>query len=471
MLKQLRLENFRAFRQVTIDFSRITILAGANSSGKSSILQAINGVLQSKSERGFPFDFVLNGQLTQLGSYRNVVHGHNAKHSFGIHIKFSLGGEEYSAGGTFKVADDSPNLFPRSISCSTGKSGSISIEWNQKDRKFKLKIDPTQSLLAGNSKRLIDTLIELAKVNRPSDQKSVAQLVSAIREDSGPATGMLVDLLSESVEIGREGIKSSSADAGLSLSEFEGRPFFVPIRNQVYKALDVLRGQSSYLGPVRAHPSRYYSVARQNFTADPYGESMSHTLALWKENRNPRFVEVKQALVNLELATDLNAELELGEFLKLLVKPKGRQFPDTIADVGFGVSQVLPMLVADAALEDGGMLMVNQPEIHLHPSSQALLGNYFSSRSKKRQYVVETHSEYLINRLRLLVARNELQESDVVIYYCGSETTQNPSGVSKVTMKRDGTLSGMPKEFFSTYSVDTFNLAMTVMGDDDHASE
>ncbi|KFN41041.1 hypothetical protein N789_03930 [Arenimonas oryziterrae DSM 21050 = YC6267] len=198
---------------------------------------------------------------------------------------------------------------------------------------------------------------------------------------------------------------------------------------------------------------------------------MSHTLALWKENRNPRFVEVKQALVNLELATDLNAELELGEFLKLLVKPKGRQFPDTIADVGFGVSQVLPMLVADAALEDGGMLMVNQPEIHLHPSSQALLGNYFSSRSKKRQYVVETHSEYLINRLRLLVARNELQESDVVIYYCGSETTQNPSGVSKVTMKRDGTLSGMPKEFFSTYSVDTFNLAMTVMGDDDHASE
>jgi len=172
-------------------------------------------------------------------------------------------------------------------------------------------------------------------------------------------------------------------------------------------------------------------------------------------------------LIKLELATDLSAEVELGEFLKLMVRPAGRLFPDTIADVGFGVSQVLPLLVADAALPAGGVLLVNQPEIHLHPSSQALLANYFAERIDRRQYILETHSEYLINRLRLLVANGTLSEDDVKIYYCGG----GAAGVQEVRVRKTGVLEGMPKDFFTTYSSDTFKLAMSVMEDGEHAAE
>jgi energy-coupling factor transporter ATP-binding protein EcfA2 len=468
MLTQLRLENFRAFKSVTFDFKKITVLAGANSSGKSSVLQAINGVLQSRGDRGFPFDFVLNGQQTQLGSYRNVVHGHNAKNSFGVHIKFDLDGSNFTAGGTYKVADNAAHLFPRYVALSSSDLGGLLIEWNQKDQRFKLRLDPSDTMTSVNSRKVLNTILELAKTGE-ADRDSFASVLAAVSVDGKPDAQRLNQLLAARVDALRAGIKSTTGDDGKSLSEFESKPFFVPLRDRVFKALDALRARFSYLGPVRAYPSRYYSIARQGFTADQYGDSMSHTLAQWKEKRSARFNEVKQALVSLELATDLNAELELGEFLKLLVKPQGRSFPDTIADVGFGVSQILPMLVADASLDKSGVLMVNQPEIHLHPSSQALLGNYFASRCAERQYIVETHSEYLINRLRLLVAKGELSEEDVVIYYCGHETDTCPSGVSKVLMRKDGTLSGMPKEFFTTYSGDTFRLAMAVMEDDDAA--
>jgi predicted ATPase len=190
-------------------------------------------------------------------------------------------------------------------------------------------------------------------------------------------------------------------------------------------------------------------------------------LTFWKEHRSQAFNEVKQALIKLELASDISAQVELGEFLKLLIRPSGRGFSDTIADVGFGVSQILPMLVADAAMPLNGTLLVNQPEIHLHPSSQALIADYLSERIDRRQYVIETHSEYLINRLRLLVAKGVLKEDDVKIYYCSNVSGSGQKGVTEVRVRRDGVLEGMPGDFFTTYATDTYRLAMAVMDNDD----
>jgi predicted ATPase len=188
---------------------------------------------------------------------------------------------------------------------------------------------------------------------------------------------------------------------------------------------------------------------------------VSLRLARWKQGARHRFAAVRDALVQLELATELNVQTHLGEFVQVRIKPKERKYADTIADVGFGVSQVLPMLVSDAALPPESVLLVNQPEVHLHPSSQALLGEYFSQRIGSRQYVIETHSEYLITRLRILIARKKLRPEDVNLYFVMPTPSEDGTLIRHIRLDEAGGFIDPPKEFFRTYITDSYELALS----------
>ena len=88
-------------------------------------------------------------------------------------------------------------------------------------------------------------------------------------------------------------------------------------------------------------------------------------------------------------------------------------------DVGYGVSQILPLIVDAQRATSNTILLLQQPEVHLHPKAQAALGSLIKdwvSKSKKT-VVVETHSDYLVDRLRLEVKQANLKESDVSIFF------------------------------------------------------
>lgn len=88
------------------------------------------------------------------------------------------------------------------------------------------------------------------------------------------------------------------------------------------------------------------------------------------------------------------------------------------ADVGYGNSQVIPVLVAGLNAEGGDTFIVEEPEIHLHPKAQAELGDFFLDQFKRGvQSVIETHSEHMIVRLQRHIAQGNLQPKDVRIYY------------------------------------------------------
>src|SRR5262249_27352768 len=122
----------------------------------------------------------------------------------------------------------------------------------------------------------------------------------------------------------------------------------------------------------------------------------------------------------------------------------------------------LPMLVSDVQLGEAATLVMSQPELHLHPSAQAAIADYIWRRTKdlKRQYVVETHSEYLINRFRLLVSKGVVPEEEVALYYLTLE--EDRVEPKRIYIRKNGTLEGAPEDFFDTYRVDSFNLAMSV---------
>lgn len=146
--------------------------------------------------------------------------------------------------------------------------------------------------------------------------------------------------------------------------------------------------------------------------------------------------------------------------MELKGKPKPISPPTNLTDLGFGPSQVLPVLVAVNQLSPGSVFVVAQPETHLHPEAQARLASYFVRLAKERSitFIVETHSEYLINRLRRLVAEGEIAEEDVSVAHVansGKEAKMHP-----VELRADGQIVGAPEDFFETYMMDVMKLAM-----------
>lgn len=463
MIKSLQLENFRAFKSAEIEFRKITIIAGQNSSGKSSILQAINSVLQSTQGRTFPFDLVLNGSKAHLGGFKNVVHGHNARNSFGVGIEFTLDGKTHSFFSRYKKPEEENHLFPTQIKLRSDSFGTALIEWNRRTKSFFVALQPSETLVNEKKINLENTFGILSRSENHADVDSFLDILNIT--DKSQVSSAISTLFDAVTRESANGDRYQTSDFSQLISKAASNPFFESITKSTSEAIKKLESICTYLGPLRATPSRYIPLGGSNFGTDGTGEGTSRTLGKWKERSSSLISEVKNSLSELELASDLTVTIEHDEFLKVGIKPHGRSYIDSIADVGFGLSQILPMIVGDINLPPDGTLIVNQPEIHLHPSSQAKLANYFSKRAHEKQYIIETHSEYLINRLRLLVARGDLDCDMISLIYCSADE-KGGSTIHNIGIERNGSLSNAPADFFSTYSADAFGIAMAVVDDD-----
>src|SRR6202007_2618510 len=100
---------------------------------------------------------------------------------------------------------------------------------------------------------------------------------------------------------------------------------------------------------------------------------------------------------------------------QLRVKSTG---PDAnLVDVGYGVSQALPIIVDSILAPNDSVVLVQQPEVHLHPKAQAALGTFFGelTQESSKCFVIETHSDFLVDRVRLAVAKGSLKSENISI--------------------------------------------------------
>jgi predicted ATPase len=227
-----------------------------------------------------------------------------------------------------------------------------------------------------------------------------------------------------------------------------------------------------YLGPLRDEPKPVYPLAGATDPRD-VGFRGEHTAAVLdvhrytqvtylpsevfakgqKEWTQKRKVSLLRAVVDwleymgVACKVETHDKGKLGHELQVAIA--GESALHDLTHVGVGVSQVLPILVLSLLAEEGSTLVFEQPELHLHPRVQTRLADFFLSMTLlNKQCVVETHSEYLINRLRLQTAKaagDEIAEA-VVIYF-----VENERGVSNyrpLHINRYGVIDDWPKGFF-----------------------
>jgi predicted ATPase len=139
---------------------------------------------------------------------------------------------------------------------------------------------------------------------------------------------------------------------------------------------------------------------------------------------------------------------------EVLVKTSHSTTEVTLPDVGFGVSQVLPVIVECFYAQPNTTVLLEQPEIHLHPSVQSALADLFieTVQSKENgteravQLIVESHSEHLLRRLQRRVAEGVIRPEEVALYFC--KRGQNGSVIEPLEINLFGDIKNWPDDFF-----------------------
>ena len=209
------------------------------------------------------------------------------------------------------------------------------------------------------------------------------------------------------------------------------------------------------VAPLRSKPRRTYDPVRE--TASPEGEHVPMRMMRLSRTEKGGWTSLHDDLVDFGRGS--------GLFSDIKVKRHGRQMSDpfqlqvkvrsgphaNIMDVGYGVSQSLPILV-DVMAATGRTFLLQQPEVHLHPRGQAELASLFveaAAGKRGNRFLIETHSDYIIDRVRISVRKRILKPDDVSILYfepAGAAVT-----IHALTLDADGNLRNAPagyRDFF-----------------------
>jgi predicted ATPase len=219
----------------------------------------------------------------------------------------------------------------------------------------------------------------------------------------------------------------------------------------------------------RGAPKRYY------FT-DPMNEetgSKAEFISILQDNERVR-AAVDEWMNRFNLKIQVKA---LADMLhRVLVEQNKLDLGLDLTDVGFGVSQILPIIVKGFSAPANSLVLVEQPEAHLHPKMQADLADLFLvmsglasilpegdaieaplTDSVKKCFIIETHSEYLLKRLRLRVAQGKVRPQDVAIYFLSKSEQSDTTVLGKKDISSDG-LFDWPEEFYATDLQDDLDL-------------
>ena len=180
---------------------------------------------------------------------------------------------------------------------------------------------------------------------------------------------------------------------------------------------ELLRDRVRYLGPLRQEPRAFSDFSDESRTdVGAAGEHLARVLQ-WHSAKSVDVPELGQAglvdglehwLRELGIVEDVTVEARGRAGVSIEVRPPDLDRPVDLTSVGVGVSQVLPVLAVCLLAEPGDIILLEQPELHLHPALQMRLADFLlACVDSGRQIIVETHSEHLVNRLRRRVAEDD----------------------------------------------------------------
>lgn len=443
MLTNIRLRNFKSFSDTGgVEMAPLTVLTGPNSSGKSAIIRAMMALRQTVESRDHSTAFVPTGEYVDLGSYEDFVFKRDTKSSVGIDIVSKL-----SRHGTFfGIEMRSTQNQEMSLSLELAYLASIdriylkqsTVDFNQGEIQIRKKTMKSKQI--GRSYRTSVSLLGDESVDLPNSGRAKFHAVP-------PDTHEFNDLEKRRKRFSqREGEKVVATQ------------FAKMVEECVLRELANLR----YIGPLRESPRRMYlstgETPREVGIAGELGPAV-----LWSASKARQLdsVTLSEWCKRMGLALEIKLAPVRGGFFRILIVDMHTGVAVSLSDVGVGTSQLLPILIQGLIAPTGATLLLEQPEIHLHPRAQAYLADFLIDVNQRDVgVIVETHSEHLITRLQRRIAEETLKPDDVALYY----VTPSPKGstLERVNIDKYGRIPAAPNGFFEEGFEETFDLMKAV---------
>lgn len=442
MIKQLRIQNFKGWRDTgTIRMAPISLFFGANSSGKSSIGQFLMMLKQTVESPDRKTVFYPGGKnsAVQLGSYQEMVFHRDTANSISFEYQWSMPG----------------NLEFKDPLSKQSYSGNELV--------FEAKVG------IGDKKQHAPVLNELEyDLIRTKENKS--ENIFALGMKRKPGTKSEYKVEAKKYSLKRKPGKVWYPRAPV---RFYGFPDEVVAYHQNADFVQTLNlcheklfRTICYLGPLRTKAERLYSWTGNE--PESVGYAGENTVAAILAARNRKInLGYKCATKPFEeiIAIELKKMWLIEDFkvkpisdqrqeYEVKVRTRGSKDWVDLPDVGFGISQVLPVLVQCFYAPAGSIILMEQPEIHLHPSAQSALADVMIDVIKSRengvdrniQLVIETHSEHFLRRLQRRIAEEAVEREKVAAYF--ADISKTPATLDSLKIDSCGNISNWPENFF-----------------------
>ncbi|KMY49554.1 AAA family ATPase [Peribacillus loiseleuriae] len=414
-ITEITVSGYKSIRESkSIKIKPLTLLAGTNSSGKSSFIQPLLMMKQTLEEGFDPGPLLLNGAHVRFTSADQLLHTNfNGKKEEQFQVGFEINNE------------DRCDVTYRKV------SNGFTID------KTYYKVTE----LDENYKKQ-ETEITLHKDEMRKDIKSIIPpyLSDLMKKMDGGLQASVVRnrcFLKANIHLGN--------DKNLVFTEFPSQTFDRAIRNILH--LPGLRGN-----PERTYPTTAVDSDFENtYLPGNFEKYVASLINKWQTNDEIKLSELGNYLSLLGLTDKVRTTRIDDTQVSINV---GRGVKDSlndlvnIADVGLGVSQTLPVLVALVYARPGQMVYIEQPEIHLHPRAQYMFASILSKIiSKGVKVVMETHSSLIIKGIQTAVAKNEINNKDAALHWFSRNKDFGETEIISSNLDSNGAFGDWPIDF------------------------
>lgn len=404
---EVSLKNFRGFRnQKFVSVRPITLLVGENSAGKSSFLAALKYLMDFASgDEGASF----NKDPFQLGTFQQISHYRGGKagraREFELGIRKNVVRRPFRRRPNTELAEPQEVTFSITFSSSESHAVVSSVELLSNGQGLRIKLD--------QERLTIEYINPQGKVFSMEDTRSLPRIARADFPRYWPF--ILRDL---QIRLSR---KADDEQIALFVEASPDR--IAEIVELAESFSSSLREQVEATSAIRTKPLRTYTPGLE--TRNGEGSHVPFEMAKLYRTRNKEgWKKLKDSIEEFGQMSEMFRKIEIKSFGSSASDPFQIQFstegPRTnLVDLGYGTSQVLPILYLIATGTKYRTQFIQQPEVHLHPKAQAALGEYFVQSFKRtgQKFVLETHSDFIVDRIRNAIYRREIQPEDVSLIF------------------------------------------------------